>query len=49
MRRTTSVDQPSMRYDFRELYAHLLERHLDADPALVFPEAFARTGELALL
>ena len=42
-------DQPPMRYDFRDLYAHLMERHLSLDPGPVFPEPFARSGELALL
>jgi len=42
-------DQPPMRIDFRDLYTHLIGRHLDLDPAPVFPEPFARTGALALL
>jgi uncharacterized protein (DUF1501 family) len=42
------TDQPQMRYDFRELHSHLLERHLALDPAPVFPEPFQATGELDL-
>jgi uncharacterized protein (DUF1501 family) len=42
------TDQPQMRYDFRELHSHLIERHLALDPAPVFPEPFQRTGELDL-
>jgi len=41
------TEQPAMRYDFRELHSHLLERHLD--PAPVFPEPFHATGELDLV
>ncbi|MHC4547875.1 MAG: DUF1501 domain-containing protein [Planctomycetota bacterium] len=43
------ADQPAMRYDFREIYSHLIERHLLLDPAPVFPEAFPATGELDLI
>lgn len=42
-------EQPPMRYDFREIYGHIVERHLDLDPAPLFPEPFARTGELLLV
>ncbi len=40
------TEQPAMRYDFRELHAQLIERHLGLDPAPVFPEPFQTTGEL---
>jgi uncharacterized protein (DUF1501 family) len=43
------TDQPQMRYDFRELHSHLIERHLGLDPAPVFPEPFQTTGELDLV
>jgi len=43
------TDQPQMRYDFRELHAQLIERHLGLDPAPVFPEPFQTTGELDLV
>ena len=43
------ADQPAMRYDFRDLHSHLLERHLGLDPAPVFPEPFQVTGELDLV
>jgi uncharacterized protein (DUF1501 family) len=43
------TEQPAMRYDFRELHAQLIERHLGLDPAPVFPEPFQTTGELDLV
>ncbi len=36
-------------YDFREIYAHVLERHLGLDAAPVFPEPFQRSGEITLV
>ena len=43
------AEQPGMRYDFREVYSHLIEHHLGLDPSAVFPEPFEVTGELALV
>ena len=43
------TEQPAMRYDFRELHAQLIERHLGLDPGPVFPEPFQTTGELDLV
>jgi len=43
------TNQPEMRYDFRELLSHLIERHLALDPTPVFPEPFQTMGELDLV
>lgn len=43
------IDQPGMRYDFREVYSQLISRHLGLDPGPVFPESFTSTGELDLI
>ncbi len=36
-------------YDFREIYAELVERHLGLGSGPLFPEPFRRTGEITLV
>ena len=44
---TTSARYLGFDYDFREVYADLLA-DLGADPALIFPESYTNTGDIAL-
>ena len=44
---TTSARYLGFDYDFREVYANLLA-DLGADPALIFPETYTNTGDIAL-
>mgnify|MGYP002623116036 FL=1 len=42
-------NQPDFSYDFREVYADLVENHLGVPPDPLFPETYPRTGDIRLL
>jgi len=44
-----TMDEPNFAYDFRELYADLVETHLGVPSAPLFPEPFTRTGDVDLV
>ncbi|MDH3591268.1 MAG: DUF1501 domain-containing protein [Planctomycetota bacterium] len=44
-----NVNQPDFGYDFRELYADVVDNHLGLASSPIFPEAFQNTGDIRLL
>ena len=42
-------NQPDYAYDFREVYADLIENHLGASATPIFPETYTTTGDVNLI
>ncbi len=42
-------NQPAFGYDFRELYADVIDNHLGLASAPIFPESYQNTGDIRLL
>ncbi|MDH3591051.1 MAG: DUF1501 domain-containing protein [Planctomycetota bacterium] len=44
-----NVNQPDFSYDFREVYADLIENHIGVSAVPIFPESFAKSGDINLV